>query len=632
MPNSHGAQSKSPSRPTSMMRPGRGHGMRFEKAKNVKGATRRLLGYLYPYRVTLIIVFVLATFGTTMALLGPYLMGVAIDKLVAKELLSALVRTVSLMLAAYGISWVANTGQGILVATIAQKAMRKLRGELFAHIQRLSLAFHDSRSSGELMSRLTNDMDAISRVLSQNVTQLFSGLLTLVGILIVMFILSPWLALASMIFLPLMMGLVALIGRKTRTAFRSYQSNLGVLNGTLEETYSGQRVIMAFGQEDRVLDKFDASNATVRDVGIQAMTYALLIMPMMGVLSNANVAVVAGLGGWLAIKGIVSIGLIATFVTYSRRFAQPLRQLGDLYNQVQAALAGAERIFNVLDTVPDLEDTADASDLEQITGDVTFEAVDFNYVPDVPVLKGVSLHVDAGQTIALVGPTGAGKTTIVNLLTRFYDIDAGAIKIDGKNIRSVHKDSLRRQLGIVLQQSFLFAESVMENIRYGRLDASDDEVIAAAKLANADRFIRRLPEGYNTELSERGANLSEGQRQLMAIARAILADPRILILDEATSSVDTRTEVQIQEALLTLMKGRTSFVIAHRLSTIRNADKIVVIEDGEIVEQGHHKELLKQRGFYYRLYMSQFRDQENQADASEASKEPAKQSQEKDEG
>lgn len=610
MPNNHGAQSKSPSRPTSMMRPGRGHGMRFERAKNVKGATRRLLGYLNPYRGTLIIVFVLATFGTAMALLGPYLMGVAIDKLVAKELLSALVRTVSLMLAAYGISWVANTGQGVLVATIAQKAMRKLRGELFAHIQRLSLAFHDSRSSGELMSRLTNDMDAISRVLSQNVTQLFSGLLTLVGILIVMFILSPWLALASMIFLPLMMGLVALIGKKTRTAFRSYQSNLGVLNGTLEETYSGQRVVMAFGQEDRVLDKFDAANATVRDVGIQAMTYALLIMPMMGVLSNANVAVVAGLGGWLAIKGIVSIGLIATFVTYSRRFAQPLRQLGDLYNQVQAALAGAERIFNVLDTVPDLEDTADAADLEQIKGEVTFEAVDFSYVPDVPVLKGVSLHADTGQTIALVGPTGAGKTTIVNLLTRFYDIDAGSIKIDGEDIRTVHKASLRRQLGIVLQQSFLFAESVIDNIRYGRLDASDDEVMEAAKLANADRFIRRLPEGYETELSERGANLSEGQRQLIAIARAILADPRILILDEATSSVDTRTEVQIQEALLTLMKGRTSFVIAHRLSTIRNADKIVVIEDGEIVEQGHHKELLGQRGFYYRLYMSQFRDQE----------------------
>lgn len=607
MTSDHRSQSNAPERPKNMMRSGRGHGMRFEKAKNVKGTTRRLIGYLRPHQKTLILVLILATFGTAMSLLGPYLMGLAIDKLVAREALSALLRVIGLMLASYGISWIANTGQGILVATAAQKAMRVLRGELFTHIQRLSLAFHDGRSSGELMSRLTNDMDAISRVLSQNVTQLFSGVLTLVGILIVMFILSPWLALASMIFLPLMMGMVALVGKKTRNAFRSYQTNLGILNGTLEETFSGQRVVMAFGQEERVLEKFDAANATVRTVGIQAMTFALLIMPMMGVLSNANVAVVAGLGGWLAIKGLVSIGLIATFVTYSRRFAQPLRQLGELYNQVQSALAGAERIFNILDTGADLEDDVDATDLDEIQGDVTFENVDFSYVADVPVLKNVSLHADRGQTIALVGPTGAGKTTIVNLLTRFYDIDAGAIKIDGENICSVHKDSLRRQLGIVLQQSFLFAESVMDNIRYGRLDASDDEVIAAATLANADAFIRRLPQGYSTELSERGANLSEGQRQLLAIARAILADPRILVLDEATSSVDTRTEVQIQGALLELMKGRTSFVIAHRLSTIRNADKIVVIEDGEIVEQGHHDELLVQRGAYARLYQSQFR-------------------------
>ncbi len=477
------------------MRPGGGHGMRFEKAKNVRGVTRRLLGYLRPHQATLIVVFVLATFGTAMALLGPYLMGLAIDKLVAGEPLSVLLGIVGIMLASYIIAWIANTGQGVLIATIAQKAMRVLRGKLFSHIQRQSLSFHDSRSSGELMSRLTNDMDAISRVLSQNVTQLFSGLLIVIGILIVMFLLSPWLALASMIFLPLMIGMVALAGKKTRGAFRSYQKNLGILNGTLEETYSGQRVVMAFGQEDRVLEKFDAANSTVRKAGIHAMTYALFVMPMMGALSNANVAVVAGFGGWLAINDMVSIGLIATFLTYSRRFAQPLRQLGDLYNQVQAALAGAERIFNVLDTVPDLEDKADAVDLEQIKGDVTFEHVDFGYVPDVPVLKDVSLHADAGQTIALVGPTGAGKTTIVNLLTRFYDIDAGTILIDGEDIRTVHKGSLRRQLGIVLQQSFLFAESVMENIRYGRLDASDDEVIAAAKLANADRFIRRLPQG-----------------------------------------------------------------------------------------------------------------------------------------
>lgn len=611
MSNGNRSHATPASRPRSLMRPGRGHGMGFEKAKNVRGATRRLLEYLRPYRATLIIVFCLATFGTTMALLGPYLMGLAIDKLVAGEPLSILLRIVGLMLASYVIAWIANTGQGVLVATIAQKAMRVLRGKLFAHIQRLSLTFHDSRSSGELMSRLTNDMDAISRVLSQNVTQLFSGLLTLIGILIVMFLLSPWLALASMIFLPLMIGLVGLVGKKTRGAFRSYQSNLGILNGTLEETYSGQRVVMAFGQEDRVLDKFDAANATVREVGIQAMTYALLVMPMMGILSNANVAVVAGFGGWLAINKLVSIGLIATFVAYSRRFAQPLRQLGDLYNQVQAALAGAERIFNVLDTVPDLEDTADAVDLKQIGGDVTFDHVDFSYVRDVPVLKDVSLHANAGQTIALVGPTGAGKTTIVNLLTRFYDIDAGTIRIDGENIRTVHKASLRRQLGIVLQDSFLFAESVMKNIRYGRLDASDEEVIEAAKLANADRFIRRLPQGYDTELSERGANLSEGQRQLISIARAILADPRILVLDEATSSVDTRTEIQIQGALLELMKGRTSFVIAHRLSTIRNADKIVVIEDGEIVEQGPHEELLALQGAYSRLYQSQFREKDH---------------------
>ena len=611
MSNSSRSQPTSSARPRNMMRPGGGHGMRFEKAKNVRGTTRRLLGYLRLYRGTLVTVFVLATFGTTMALLGPYLMGVAINKIVALEPLSVLLRIVALMLVSYVIAWIANTGQGVLVATIAQKAMRVLRGDLFAHIQRLSLAFHDSRSSGELMSRLTNDMDAISRVLSQNVTQLFSGLLTLVGILIVMFLLNPLLALASMIFLPLMMGMVALVGKKTRSAFRSYQSNLGILNGTLEETYSGQRVVLAFGQEDRVLNKFDAANATVRNVGIHAMTYALIIMPMMGVLSNANVAIVAGLGGWLTLKGLASIGLIATFVTYSRRFAQPLRQLGDLYNQVQAALAGAERIFNVLDTAPDLEDTADAVDLEQIRGDVTFEHVDFGYVHDVPVLKDVNLHADAGQTIALVGPTGAGKTTIVNLLTRFYDIDAGTIRIDGENIRNVHKESLRRQLGIVLQQSFLFAESVMENIRYGRLDASDEEVIEAAKLANADAFIRRLPQGYDSELSERGANLSEGQRQLLAIARAILANPRILVLDEATSSVDTRTEIQIQRALLELMKGRTSFVIAHRLSTIRKADKIVVIENGEIVEQGHHEELLELRGAYSRLYRSQFRGKED---------------------
>jgi ATP-binding cassette subfamily B multidrug efflux pump len=584
-----------------------GHMFGGERAKDSRGALRRLLEYMRPYRPTIALVFVLATFGTAMALAGPYLMGLAIDKIVARESLAAVLRVVALMLGTYAITWIANTGQGLLIATIAQRAMRTLRANLFDQLQRLSLKFHDVRRSGETMSRLTNDIDAISRVLSQNVTQLFSGLLTMIGILVVMFVLSPWLALASMIVLPLMFGLVVVIGKKTRSAFRAYQTNLGTLNGTLEETYSGQRVVMAFGQEERALERFDEHNATVRRIGIHAMTYALFIMPMMGILSNMNVAVVAGIGGWLTIRGVVTIGLIATFITYSRRFAEPLRQLGGLYNQVQQSLAGAERIFEVLDEAPDLVDRPDAIDLDEIRGDVTFDRVDFSYVPDVPVLKSVSLQAEPGETIALVGPTGAGKTTIVNLLSRFYEIESGEIRIDGTDIRDVAKASLRRQLGVVLQQTFLFAESVMQNIRYGRLDATDEQVIEAAKLANADGFIRRLPKWYDTELSERGANLSEGQRQLIAIARAILADPRILILDEATSSVDTRTEVQIQQALHELMEGRTSFVIAHRLSTIRNADRVIVIEEGEIVEQGTHAELIAQGGAYHRLYMSQFR-------------------------
>jgi ATP-binding cassette subfamily B protein len=547
-------------------------------------------------------------FGTAMTLIGPYLMGLAIDKMLAREPVSALLNIVGLMIASYVLAWIAHAGQGILIATIAQQGMRTLRAQLFSHLQKLTLKFHDSRTSGELMSRLTNDMDAISRVLSHNVTQLFSGLMTLIGILIVMFILSPYLALASMLVLPVMVGMVALVGKKTRKAFRGYQSDLGTLNGTLEETYSGQRVVLAYGQQGRVLDTFDHQNEEVRRVGTYAMTYALLVMPMMGILSNANVAVVAGLGGILALNDIVSVGLIATFITYSRRFAEPLRQLGDLYNQVQSALAGAERIFEIMDVQPSSSDAQDAQEAHDLRGDVSFDHVNFAYVSGTPVLKDICLQAQSGQRIALVGPTGAGKTTIVNLLTRFYELDAGAIYIDGTNIRNFTRDSLRRNLGIVLQQSFLFAESVAENIRYGRLDASKDEIVRAATLANADGFIRRLPHGYDTVLSERGSNLSEGQRQLLSIARVILADPRILILDEATSSVDTRTEVHIQEALHELMKGRTSFVIAHRLSTIRGADQIVVIEQGQVVEQGTHEQLLSRKGPYHRLYMSQFRN------------------------
>jgi len=537
-------------------------------------------------------------------------MGLAIDRFIAAGDRSGLLRMVLLMLGAYVGAWLAQAGQFALMATISQRVLRDLRERLFVHLQSLSLSYFDRHPHGELMSRLTNDLDVLNRVLSQQVTQTVSGLLTLVGILVMMFVINFWLALASMIVFPIMVLFVGWVGRRTRSGFRDYQMRIGRLNGQLEEMFSGQRVIIAFGQEVRALADFDRANNEVRDVGIRAQTFAMLVPPLMGILSNANIAVLAGLGGWMVLEGLATVGTIATFYNYSRRFAAPLRQLGNLYNQLQSALAGAERVFEIIDEEPELPDRADAVELTRVEGEVDYDHVDFGYEEGVPVIKDVSLEAWPGRTFALVGPTGAGKTTLVNLLTRFYDVDEGSISIDGIDIRDVKKESLRQQLGIVLQDNFLFSESVMENIRYGRLDATDEEVVAAAKMANADQFIRRLPEGYQTELTERGENLSQGQRQLLSIARAILADPAILVLDEATSSVDTRTEMHIQEALLRLMEGRTSFVIAHRLSTIRDADRILVVRDGRIIERGNHEELLAKRGFYHELYTSQFKGRE----------------------
>jgi ATP-binding cassette, subfamily B, multidrug efflux pump len=604
-------QHSAPVRITGLPGPGAGGGpqaQKIERAKDVQGALRRLMRYFRPYHGALAVVTLVAALGTALALAAPYLMGRAIDQLPKKDL-GALLVMVLLMLAAYVLSAGAQLIQGILIARVSQKAMRALRSDLFNHMQTLSLRFFDTRAQGELMSRLTNDMDAISQMLTNNAAQLFTGLLTLAGILVIIFILSPWLAAGSMLAFPLMIGLVGIVGKNTRKKFRSYQKRLGALNAVLEETYSGQRVVLAFGQEQSVLAKFDRANEAVRASGVQAMTLALVVMPMMGILSNLNVAILCGLGGWLAIRGMVSIGTIAAFITYSRRFAEPLRQLGNLYNQVQGALAGAERIFEILDTVPDQIDAPRASAFSRVAGEVRLDHVTFSYIPGVPVLQDISLHARPGERIALVGHTGAGKTTLVNLLSRFYDFEEGAIRIDGVDIRSVSRDSLRRQLGVVLQQSFLFSESVLENIRYGRLDAGDEEVFAAARLASADGFIRRLPQGYDTILSERGQSLSEGQRQLLSIARAILADPAILVLDEATSSVDTRTELFIQQALHELMRGRTSFVIAHRLSTISRADQVIVIDKGRVIERGTHQELLAMQGAYQRLYHSQFRNQ-----------------------
>ena len=598
----------SPTRLPGFPGPGSGPGgarQKVERARNVKGTLRRLMPYLQPYRTALILIVIMTAAGTASALIGPYLMGRAVDALASRRPPELLQMTL-FMLGAYGLSSAVQLVQGILMADISQKIMRTLRADLFTHIQTLSLKFIDSQNQGDLMSRLTNDMDTISQVLTNNAAQLFTGIMTIGGILAIIFILNPWLALGSMIAFPLMIALVGMVGRRTRSEFRDYQSRLGELNAVLEETYSGQRVVLAFGQESRVLSRFETANAAVRTIGTRAMVMALLVMPMMGILSNLNVAIICGLGGWLAVRGLVTIGTIVSFITYSRRFAEPLRQLGNLYNLIQAALAGAERVFDLLDTPSDHIDSPDAIERFQPVGDVRFEHVSFSYVAGTPVLRDVSIHARPGQRIALVGHTGAGKTTLVNLLSRFYNPDKGTIRIDGIDIQSVKRDSLRRQLGVVLQQSFLFSESVMENIRYGRLTASDQEVFDAARLAHADGFIRRLPKSYNTILSERGGNLSEGQRQLLTIARAILADPAILILDEATSSVDTRTEVAIQDALHELMAGRTSFVIAHRLSTIIHADRLIVIDQGQVVEQGTHTELLERQGAYYRLTNSQF--------------------------
>ncbi|MHB0856356.1 MAG: ABC transporter ATP-binding protein [Anaerolineae bacterium] len=567
---------------------------------------KRLVAYLRPEKALLAWVAVLVVITTGLELAGPYLVGVAIDRFITQGDLDGLMRIVLLMLATYTLAWVTQFAQGYQMVAITQRVLRALRRDLFERLQSLSLRFFDQRPTGELMSRLTNDIDAINRALSQSVVELAASLLTLAGVVVVMLLLNPWLALGAMALLPFMVWFTLRMGRGTRRGFQQVQINLGRLNALMEENLSGLRVVQAFRRQRAVLSEFDSANTATRDTSIRAQLMMTLLRPMLMVFSNLDIVVIAGLGGWLALRGLVNVGIIATFVLYARRFFEPLLTLADLYNAIQSALAGAERVFEVLDQVPEVQDRPGAIDLADIRGQVAFEGVHFGYVKGAPVLKDVCLVAEPGQVVALVGPTGAGKTTIVNLLSRFYDVDQGAILLDGRDIREIKQDSLRRQLGIVLQDTFLFSDTVLENIRYGCLDASDEECFAAARLANADQFIERLPEGYQTPLAERASTLSQGQRQLLAIARAILADPRILILDEATSSVDTRTELHIQQALLNLMRGRTSFVIAHRLSTIRNADQVLVLDDGRMIERGTHDSLLAQRGFYHRLYMSQF--------------------------
>lgn len=582
---------------------------KIEKAKDPRRAIAGLLTYLAPFRWALIATFCLVIVYTLLGLVGPYLMGVAIDTFITGGDADGLMRISLVMLVTYilynGLHAIANW----VMARISQRALKRIRGDLFAHLQTLPLSFFDRNPAGELMSRLTNDIDAINQAVSQNVTALIASVLSMGGILIAMFVLNPWLALATLVVIPVMFFFTRFIASYTRRGFRELQKRLGGLNSTMEESLSGGKVVMAFRRNESALETFRRHNQEVYQAAVYANSYSMLLMPLTSVLGNFFVIVLAGLGGFLAMQGLVSVGIIATFISYGQNFVNPLRMIASIYNAIQAALAGAERVFEIIDTPSEQLSRPSAVSLDRIAGEVIFDDIDFSYIPGTPVIRKMDIHARPGQTIALVGPTGAGKTTIVNLLGRFYEIDSGRITLDGHDIRTINQNDLRRKLGVVLQDTFLFADTVMENIRYGRLDASDEEVIHAARLADADHFIRQLPDQYQTVLTERAGNLSQGQRQMLAIARAILADPAILILDEATSSVDTRTEVHIQNALLRLMEGRTSFVIAHRLSTIRDADNVVVIHNGEVVEQGTHEQLLDRRGFYHRMIISQFKGQ-----------------------
>jgi len=494
-----------------------------------------------------------------------------------------------------------------------QHVLRQLRVELFKHLHNLSLGFYTQQEAGNLMSRITNDTDTIQQVFSFGLVSVISGGMLIVWIGISMFQASLVYALVSLAVVPFMIIATLWFSSQARKAFRQTRLEMGSVNAELQETISAVREVQAFSREQENIDNFMITNAANRDANIRAVSYTSALAPTLQALGYLALAIVAGVGGLLLLRGqplfgtVLSLGLVVTFLNYVQRFNQPIQQISVMWTNIQSAVAGGERIFGLLDEEPAIEDTPGAEIIPLIKGKVEFQNVFAAYKEDESVLNGINFKTEPGQTIAIVGPTGAGKTTLVNLIPRFYDVTGGALLIDDLDIRYVTKESLREQIGIVLQDTFLFSTSVMENIRFGKPDASDDEVIAAAKLAHADTFIERLPDGYDTVLGERGSGLSQGQRQLISIARAALSDPQILILDEATSSVDTRTERLIQKALESLLQGRTSFVIAHRLSTIRNADLLLVLDEGQIVERGNHDDLLAQKGFYFDLYMSQFR-------------------------
>ena len=584
----------------------RGFGGPIVKAKDKKGTMKRIWRYMERQKMALIASIIFVILSTLLGLLGPYLIGVIIDEYIIPKDIDGTLRLLALLAAVYSAAAVFTWLQTLLMVRVSLGTIRVLRQDLFDKLQTLSLRFFDKRTHGDLMSRVTNDIDSLNNALSQSVIQIFSSILMVSGVAIAMFSLNWVLAIVTLLIIPVMMFTTKKIITYSSSNFIKRQRDLGELNGFIEESISGNEVITLFGKEEKMFTKFSGVNERLRFSAMAADTVSGFLGPINNFINNLGLGLVIGIGAVMTVQGMASVGIIAAFVTYSRQFFRPINQLSSLLNMFQSAIAGAERVFEIMDETPDLVDQDDARVIHSLKGDVEFSHVHFSYEDGKPILKDIHFKARAGEKIALVGPTGSGKTTIINLLMRFYDVNSGEITIDGGNIRDYKISELRKKIGIVLQDTFLFSGTIMENIRYGRLEAADEEVIAAAKMASAHGYIKHLPMQYHTPITSGGSNLSQGQRQLLAIARAILADSDILILDEATSSIDTRTEIEIQKGLNRLTEGRTSFVIAHRLKTIENADRILVIDQGEIIESGTHQELLQKKSFYYSLYDRQF--------------------------
>ncbi|RCW48961.1 ABC transporter ATP-binding protein [Paenibacillus prosopidis] len=566
-------------------------------------STAKKIGvYLLHQRTRLISVILLTVASAGLTLAGPYLLGVAMDDYIIAKNFDGLLQLCLLMLGVYSAGSLVGWLQAVLLADVSQRTVWRLRKDLFIHFQKLPIPFFSSKNHGELMSRTTNDIDNVTNTLNQSLIQMISSVIMLVGSFVMMLILNVWLTLVALVVIPLIVFVTKRIAKVTQRQFKGQQQELGSLNSFIEETVSGQKVITLFHQEARMAEQFGTANAKLKKVGIKAQIFSGTMGPFMNMFSHISYLIIAGAGGWLAVHELATVGVIISFLGYSRQFSGPLNEVANQYNLIQSGVAGAERVFEIMEIPSEYDETKSMNRIEAVAGKVEFRNVHFEYSEGTAALRNISFTAKPGETIALVGPTGAGKTTIINLIGRFYEIKDGQILIDDVDIRDMDKNSLRSQLGIVLQDAHLFSGTIRENIRYGKLDAGDEEVEAAAKQANAHAFISKLPLGYDTELTAEGGNISHGQRQLITIARAILSEPALLILDEATSSVDTLAELQIQEAMKKLLQGRTSFVIAHRLSTIRNADMILVIEDGEIAERGTHEELLARKGLYYKLH------------------------------